>query len=83
MSWQRPPTGTLKVNTDARILGGGEMGVDVVVRDGKGRFLAAAIKRTQGVWQPELVKAATVEFDLKFANGMLTLKLSWRLIVSR
>ncbi|CAL1368219.1 unnamed protein product [Linum trigynum] len=62
-TWQRPATGKIKVNVDAGVVDGG-LGLGVVIRDDRGRFVLAAAKKVRYGGDPEMGEALAGEFGL-------------------
>ncbi|CAL1376558.1 unnamed protein product [Linum trigynum] len=65
ITWKRPPIGWVNVNVDAAVIAGQGTGFGMVLRDEKGGFLRAAVRRERRCWPPEIAEMKVVEFGLK------------------
>ncbi|XP_074335946.1 uncharacterized protein LOC141673112 [Apium graveolens] len=63
-SWSAPATGRIKENVDAHLNNGNGVCFGVVIRDDRGRLLAAAVKRICGIWSSEMAEAGAALYGL-------------------
>ncbi|CAL1360945.1 unnamed protein product [Linum trigynum] len=68
VSWEPPPVGVLKLNTDAAILGEKGTGYGMVLRDWNGNFIMGATHRTRVRWPVELAEAKAMLWGLQLAR---------------
>lgn len=69
-SWSPPPTGRVKINTDAHLMNGGGVSLGVVLRDAQGQIIATGVKRIQARWEVEQAEVAGVKFGMQVARRM-------------
>ncbi|CAL1396966.1 unnamed protein product [Linum trigynum] len=65
--WEKPRTGSFKVNVDATILKEDGTCFDLVVRDGAGVFRLAAVHRTRTSRMPEVAEAKAILWALNMS----------------
>lgn len=68
--WVTPPAGVLKLNTDAAILHGGEVGLGVAAKDSTGCLMFTGTKCVRGYWDLGIAKAATKVYGLELAKRL-------------
>ncbi|KAL2929163.1 hypothetical protein RDABS01_034574 [Bienertia sinuspersici] len=68
--WNPPPSGVVKVNTDAAVFDGGGVGLGAVVRDEKGGLLAIGSKRLGCRWSAAMAEAAAINYGLLLARRL-------------
>ena len=67
--WTPPPTGSFKINMDAATnVEAKTTGLGAVIRDDKGRVVAAAVKPSRLRWDVPFVEAEAVELGLQVAK---------------
>ncbi|CAL1394093.1 unnamed protein product [Linum trigynum] len=64
-TWKKPPEGWLKMNIDAAVMAGQGTGYGAVVRDERGNFRYAAIRRERAQWSPEIAEIRAIQFGLR------------------
>ncbi|CAL1372917.1 unnamed protein product [Linum trigynum] len=62
--WEKPEKDHLKANVDATKTKEGGTGLGLVVRDGEGRLILAAVQRTRVDWEPEMAEAQALLWAL-------------------
>lgn len=67
-SWVPPAEGWVRINTDAAMLVGEEVGAGVVCRDNTGKVLCAAVKKFRARWKVVLAEAMAAKFGLQVAQ---------------
>ncbi|KAL2902060.1 hypothetical protein RDABS01_027142 [Bienertia sinuspersici] len=72
--WNPPPSGVVKVNTDAAVFDGGGVGLGAVVRDEKGGLLAISSKRLGCRWFAAMAEAAAINYGLQLARQLNYMK---------
>ena len=63
--WTAPPSGVVKLNTDASLAVDGWIGLGVVARNSLGKVLFAATRRIRAYWAPEVAEAKAVALAMK------------------
>ncbi|CAL1406926.1 unnamed protein product [Linum trigynum] len=66
--WSPSATTEFTINVEAACLTDQGTGLGVMVRDKKGAFCLAAIKRTRRCWDPELAESMAVDFGIDLAD---------------
>ncbi|XP_074302863.1 uncharacterized protein LOC141636938 [Silene latifolia] len=76
-SWTPPRAGTFKINTDAHLMGNGEVGLGAVARDMAGTIIWVGSKRVLAEWEVEVAEARAAIFGLEvaLARGMANITL--------
>ncbi|CAL1372336.1 unnamed protein product [Linum trigynum] len=70
LRWRPPELIPVKVNVDAACMSGKGTGWGAVIRDGGGRCLLAAVKRSRVQWNPEDSEVMAIDFGLELARRM-------------
>lgn len=68
--WTFPPTGFIKINVDAAILGEMEMGLQCVALGVDGKVVAMAARRVKKKWDAQVAEAAAALFGVQLARRM-------------
>lgn len=61
----------MKLNIDAAIFQDMCIGVGIVLRDSRGKFIRGHCKRMVGVWQPREVEALSLKEVLSWQNRLI------------
>lgn len=69
-SWRKPCAGTMRVNTDAALLGDAGVGLGVVIRDSEGMVHAMVVRRILVHWTAALAEAMAAKFGLIIARRL-------------
>lgn len=68
--WMPPEEGWVKVNVDAGELGEVGSGLGVVIRDNNGSLLACATMQGCEKWEPEVVEAKAMVYEMQVSKEM-------------
>ncbi|KAK0584714.1 hypothetical protein LWI29_017547 [Acer saccharum] len=69
-TWNPPPKGSLKLNTDVAIRKGHQfIGVGGVIRDGRGKIIAAVYKAVDGLFSAEIGECMALQEGLLIVTG--------------
>ncbi|CAL1360859.1 unnamed protein product [Linum trigynum] len=68
VQWRKPNPGRVKINTDVGFLADGGIGLGMVARDSKWKFIMAVAKRVICTWKVEEVETLAMEFGVQLAH---------------
>ncbi|XP_021767044.1 uncharacterized protein LOC110731501 [Chenopodium quinoa] len=82
-----PPSGFIKINTDASVTNEGWVGMGVVARDIEGSVLFAASKRIRAWWSVEVAEAKAITWALnlgsKFGHNNAIVETDCQVIITK
>ncbi|KAL2940776.1 hypothetical protein RDABS01_029126 [Bienertia sinuspersici] len=68
--WRAPPTGVVRINTDAEVREGRGVGLGVALRNERGQLLGVGVRRIAGTFRPELAEAWAASFGVEVARRL-------------
>ncbi|XP_021748616.1 uncharacterized protein LOC110714415 [Chenopodium quinoa] len=68
--WSPPPSNAIKVNVDAHLMNGSGVQFGAVIRDSRGVLLAAAVKKIDANWSPDLAEAGAARYGFELARRL-------------
>ncbi|KAL2935537.1 hypothetical protein RDABS01_018655, partial [Bienertia sinuspersici] len=68
--WRAPPTGVVRINTDAEVREGRGVGLGVALRNERGQLLGVGVRRIGGTFRPELAEAWAASFGVEVARRL-------------
>lgn len=69
-TWEPPPAGVVKVNTDASLVNREVRGLGAVIRDHRGGLVASTCTTMKGSWDVVTSEACAVRFGMKIARSL-------------
>ena len=70
VTWEPPPVGVVKINTDASLASGEFRGLGAVLRDHLGGLVASACAKMVRNWDAETSEACAARFGMKVAKSL-------------